>query len=88
MITYHRLVTAKDIPSLDHLTQNRIRKSIETRLSENPVLYGKPLHGSLRRLWTLRVGDWRVLYVIEKYETFILVIAHRKDIYKLILNKI
>lgn len=88
MITYHRLVTAKDIPSLDSDIKKRIKSAIDQKLSINPLLYGEPLHGALKHVWKLRVGDWRVVYIIEPKETFVIAIAHRKDIYKIVLRRL
>jgi mRNA interferase RelE/StbE len=87
MILYHPLVTAKDIPSLDTTTKERIRRAIERKLTINPIIYGAPLHGVLKRLWKFRVGDWRVVYSIEKNNLKVWAIAHRKDVYKLIAKR-
>jgi len=87
MILYHPLVTAKDIPSLDTVAKGRIRLAIEEKLAVNPLFYGSPLHGILKRLWKFRVGDWRVVYSIEKKDIKIWAIAHRKEIYKIILRR-
>ena len=60
-----------------------MRLAIETKLSTSPVLYGVPLRGSLKQLWKLRVGDWRIVFSIDDHEVKILVVANRKDVYKL-----
>ncbi len=87
IITYHRLVTARDIPSLDSSVKIRIKRAIEEKLASNPLLYGSPLHATLSGLWKLRVGDWRVIYTIERKEVFVVLIAHRKEAYKLITKR-
>jgi mRNA interferase RelE/StbE len=83
-INYHKLVVSHDIPSLDSAVKLRIRRAIENKLGSNPLLYGMPLQGTLKKLWKLRVGDWRVIYTIERGGVFIIMIAHRKEVYKLI----
>jgi mRNA-degrading endonuclease RelE of RelBE toxin-antitoxin system len=88
MITYHPLVTASDIPKLDKVVQKRVRLAIEFKLKINPLLYGSPLHRSLKLLWKLRVGDWRVIYTIEPNGVYILAIGHRNDIYKKVLGRL
>lgn len=88
MILYHPLVTAKDIPSLDTTIKVRIQLAIEQKLAVNPILYGEPLHGTLKRLWKLRVSDWRVVYSIEQKNLKIWAIVHRKEIYKIILRRL
>ncbi|MEO8638249.1 MAG: type II toxin-antitoxin system RelE/ParE family toxin [Candidatus Taylorbacteria bacterium] len=84
IITYHHLVTTRDIPSLDSTIKIRVKRAIEEKLTFDPLHYGTPLHATLKQLWKIRVGDWRILFtIIEKREVFIVLIAHRKDVYKL-----
>ena len=82
-ILYHPAVVKKDIPVLPLLAAKRIKKAIEEKLTTNPLLYGFPLHGSLKNLFKLRAGDWRVVYSIRDKHVLILVIASRKDAYQL-----
>ena len=69
------------LKKLDKFTEERIKNKIK-ELSNNSEL-GKPLVGRLSGLWSLRIGDYRVLYEIRRSEVLILVvkIGHRKDIY-------
>ena len=66
---------------LDTVTALRIRKKL-SELKENPEL-GKPLVGRLKGLWSLRVGDYRVIYEIEQNKLciFVIQIGHRKNVY-------
>ena len=80
-IYYHSLVLEKDFPKLDAETRKRIERAVNFRLSGSPEIFGKPLKYSLKGLWSLRVGDWRVVYKIKKNEVWILRICHRRDIY-------
>ena len=66
---------------LDKSEQDKIAKKIYG-LYDNPEL-GKPLTGKLAGIWSLRIGDYRVLYQIRHEELVILVlrIGHRKNIY-------
>ena len=59
----------------------RIRIAIETKLSVDPIRFGKPLGYSLRQTRALRVGDWRVLYILSGTEVVILTMRHRKEGY-------
>ncbi|MBF0538267.1 MAG: type II toxin-antitoxin system RelE/ParE family toxin [Nitrospirae bacterium] len=52
------------------------------RIYEDPYKYGKPLKGKHKGEYSLRVGDFRVIYTIEVNEVSIISIGHRKDIYK------
>lgn len=53
-------------------------------LVENPHRVGRELRGPLGGIWTVRRGDYRVLYEIddEHREVIVLRVAHRSDIYR------
>lgn len=80
-IRYLDRVAKQDIPSLDVSVRVRIRKAIETKLSSTPELYGKPLRFSLKGARSLRVGDYRVLFVIERRHVLVIGIFHRSVAY-------
>lgn len=61
--------------------RSRIRRAIETRLTTEPHKYGVPLRRNLKGYWKLRVGDYRVVFLVEGEEVFVLIICHRKDVY-------
>lgn len=71
----------EDIKKLDVIVKKRIKKKIEL-FSTNPLLYSKrlinPSIGSFR--W--RVGNYRIIFDIEKNKIIILRIGHRREIYK------
>lgn len=71
----------KDIRELDTVIRKRIQNSIENRLGENPAEFGKPLRYSAKGLWSLRVGDWRVVYQILGQQVLVLRIGHRREVY-------
>lgn len=70
----------KRIKNLDRETQVRILREIKT-LEANPYA-GKPLRGEFKGIFSLRVGDYRILYQIKGKELLLLVVRHRKHIYK------
>ena len=45
---------------------------------------GKPLRGELAGRWSLRIGDYRVIYVIDENQKIVILysVKHRKVIYK------
>ncbi len=45
---------------------------------------GKPLKGPLAGRWSLRVGSYRILYLLRAHELLVLIIdvGHRRDIYR------
>ncbi|MGB9675839.1 MAG: type II toxin-antitoxin system RelE family toxin [Candidatus Bathyarchaeales archaeon] len=69
----------KSIKALDRKIQARIIREINT-LKTNPYV-GKPLRGEWKGVYSLRIGDYRVLYQIKKNEVFLLVVGHRKRVY-------
>jgi mRNA interferase RelE/StbE len=81
-VVYHPAIPDKDLSSLNRDIKSRIRKAIETRLTRAPQDYGKPLSGNLSRYWSLRVGDYRVIYYIEPPQVKIIQIVHRRDAYQ------
>ncbi len=52
-------------------------------LAKTPRL-GRPLTGTLKGRWSLRVGAYRVIYRIENARLVVLVldIGHRRDVYR------
>lgn len=82
-LRYADSVVIEDMPRLDRAIKRRIRKAIETKLTLDPMRFGKPLRHSLHPLRSLRVGDYRVLYHIghEAQLVSIVSIGHRRDVY-------
>jgi mRNA-degrading endonuclease RelE of RelBE toxin-antitoxin system len=80
-LLYHPLVLSRDIPRLDPPTQKRIRVAIERRLTKHPEASAKPLAHTTQRLWSLRVGDWQVIFALREKEVWILKIGHRREVY-------
>lgn len=74
--------TKKSLRKLDSYNQKKIINKLK-KLRENPEM-GKPLIGNLSGLWRLRIGKYRVIYQIKKFELliFVLDIGHRKTIYR------
>jgi len=82
-LLYHPAVAKEDLRKIPADAKERIRKAIETQLTYDPVLAGKPLRQTLKGHRKLRVGDWRVIYRIERKDIIILKIGHRREVYKL-----
>tara|TARA_Y100000310_G_scaffold302020_1_gene338978 strand:- start:318 stop:584 length:267 start_codon:yes stop_codon:yes gene_type:complete len=53
------------------------------KLEHDPEHFGKPLTGNLKGLWSYRIGDFRIIYQIQKLNgiIFIVIIGHRRDVY-------
>ncbi|MDO8664038.1 MAG: type II toxin-antitoxin system RelE/ParE family toxin [Candidatus Liptonbacteria bacterium] len=87
-ITYNRIVVEEDIPRLASPWREKIKSAIESRLTTEPELYGKPLRRSLKGYRKLRVGDYRIVFRIEGTSVKILAILHRSIVYKVIEKRI
>lgn len=81
-LLYHPAVLKEDLPKIPTDYKSRIRKAIETRLLENPILVGKPLRHSLKGHRKFRIGDWRIIYRINRKNIIILKIGHRREVYQ------
>lgn len=59
-----------------------IDKNLEN--CDNPRQYGKALKGNLSQFWRYRVGDYRILSIIEDDKLIIVIvtIGHRKEVYR------
>ena len=86
-IVYHPQVE-EDIAFLDKRQKKIISDAIRTRLADEPEKYAKPLRGSLKGYWKLRVGDIRVVFKIVKNEVEILGIIHRRIVYEKIVKRL
>lgn len=77
----------KELKNLDHQHGKRITKFLFERLVklDDPRSIGEALKGSeLNTFWKYRVGDYRIISMIEDNITTILVvrIGDRKEIYR------
>ena len=74
----------RDIEQLPVIIVKRIGKAIDN-LPEQPRPPGcKKLKGSNENLWRIRIGDYRVIYLIADEIQIIDVrrVRHRKDVYE------
>jgi mRNA interferase RelE/StbE len=72
----------KELLALPNDVLERTVTRIES-LAENPRPPGcKKLKG-FRNQWRIRIGDWRVVYIIDDSKALVSIarIAHRKDVY-------
>jgi mRNA interferase RelE/StbE len=72
----------KELDALDDAVFSRIDRKI-LALAENPRPAGcKKLKG-YKDLWRLRIGDWRVIYLIDDLAKLVSIIrvAHRREAY-------
>ncbi len=68
----------RKVPKSD---RESILSMIERKLFREPAVFGKPLHSPLHALWSLRIGDYRIIYRIMGDIVRIELIGHRSTIY-------
>lgn len=75
----------KEFKKLDKYTQQMIKSWIGKNLQncENPRAHGKGLTANKSGQWRYRIGDYRLLCLIQDQELIILAltVGHRRDIY-------
>ncbi len=81
-LIYHPVVESDDLPALDTYVRSRILVALEERVAIRPAAFGKPLRGTLKGLWSIRVGDHRMIYTIAGAEVYVLLIGHRREAYR------
>ena len=79
----YRPVVFDDVAGIPVNLFSRLEKAIALRLTTAPEKYGERLRKGLTGLWRLRVGDYRVAYVLDEKNKLVTVwgILHRKEIY-------
>ena len=87
-ISYHTKVVKEDILSLSLVWRDKIKFAIEEKLTIAPDFFGKPLRRSLKGYRKLRVGDYRVVFRIDKNRVYVLAIMHRSIIYKKVTKRL
>jgi len=79
-VTYSREALA-EARKLDPSNLSVLRDAIDKKLTTNPEHFGKPLRYSLSGSRSLRVGNWRIEFVIKKDTVQVAGIFHRKQGY-------
>lgn len=76
----------REFRKLDRYTQKMVKAWIEKNLvgCEDPRAHGKGLTANLSGQWMYRIGDYRLICLIEddKLVILALTIGHRSDIYR------
>jgi mRNA interferase RelE/StbE len=74
----------RDLAGLDRKTAGRIVSRLKWFAEHFDEQAPQPLSGALRGYHKLRVGDWRVIYEINRNDRMLTVhaIEHRSEIYR------
>ena len=86
VLQYHELVVKEDIPKLSKKERERVKRSIEDKLVNNPETFGKPLRRSLKGYRSLRVENFRVVFKVVGKVVRVLAIKHRAKVYEEVPN--
>ena len=70
----------KDIQKLDKVVQKRIGKKIKL-YSKNPFAQARKLIDPSIGKYRWRIGNWRVVFDLDKKIIVILKVGHRKEVY-------
>lgn len=70
-----------DLRELPRPVQEAVLETLD-RIAIDPEARGKELVGRLRGLWSARVGNYRVLYTIERTGVIVRAIRHRAVAYR------
>ena len=76
----------RELRHLDPTVQRRLIDVLERRVIAlgDPRQLGKPLRGDKGELWTYRVGDYRIICMIEERRLVVVVVSvgHRREVYR------
>jgi len=72
----------EDLRRLDPQVARRILKRLAWFAQNFDRVIPEPLGGELQGLYKLRVGDWRVIYALKSDAMHILLVGHRREIYR------
>ncbi len=74
---------AKEISKLDYLVKKKVKEAIETKLVSNPIKNSTKLRDfKIEGVRRFRVGNYRVIFIIDNRMIQVLRVGHRREIYK------
>ena len=71
----------RDIKKLDNTIKKRVG-TILLKYKEKPLDFSETLKSSDLGTYRFRIGDYRVIFDIERNDVVVLRVGHRKEIYK------
>lgn len=72
---------ARDIQKLDNVTKKRLKKKLE-EYAKDPLNYAKKLADPKLGTYRWRIGNYRVVFDVERENIVILRVGHRREIYR------
>jgi len=72
----------KDLEKIDKPIVERILRKLDWYARNFDTTLPEPLSGDFKGTYKFRIGDWRVVYVLENETLIIHFVGHRREIYK------
>lgn len=82
LIRYSADIDWKAFRKLPRDDRMRLKNAVERKLMTDPLTFGKPLRKSLFGCRSLRVGEYRIIFRVEKRIVEILLFGHRANVYQ------
>lgn len=81
-IKFHKHVF-KDLDKIPNEILEKINKAL-VELANNPFPWGFEKISTKQKAFRIRIGDWRVVYLVipEERQIIIMRVRHRKDVYR------
>jgi mRNA interferase RelE/StbE len=79
LVYTHRAIS--DIDVLDASVKQRIGKTL-LRYEQDPLKHAEPLKQSELGSYRFRIGEYRVVFDLERDQIIILRVGHRREIYR------
>ncbi len=71
----------KSLHKLDNKVQQEVKKKLHFLSNlKKPLFFAKKLTGR-KNVFRFRMGDYRIVFKLEKQEIILLLVKHRKDVY-------
>ena len=87
-IIYSNIVADEDIPRLGKAESESIEQAINTKLTKAPEDFGKPLRRPYQGYWTLRQGNYRIIYSVTRQLVRVVAILPRDRAYTELLKRL
>ncbi len=72
----------KDLLKIDSATRKRMKEKItDYMIMDNPLLYAVKLKNRKEGTYRWRIGDYRLIFDIDKNKVVLLRVQHRREVY-------
>jgi len=68
----------EDLERINQADSKLIKHKIETYLIQDPLTIGKTLQYNMKGIFSYRVGLYRILYIVNQAEVYILIVKINK----------